>query len=62
MNGNNENDDIEWDPAAEADEIVNNVSPSYGSFGSLGKFRQVSEIPPGFRSFASFGILYQCRN
>ncbi|RGB22365.1 hypothetical protein C1646_822580 [Rhizophagus diaphanus] len=23
MNGNNENDDIEWDPAAEANEIVN---------------------------------------
>ncbi|CAB4404603.1 unnamed protein product [Rhizophagus irregularis] len=25
MNGNNENDDIEWDPAAEADEIANTM-------------------------------------
>jgi hypothetical protein len=25
MNENNENDDIEWDPAAEADEIVNTM-------------------------------------
>ncbi|RGB29704.1 hypothetical protein C1646_766283, partial [Rhizophagus diaphanus] len=25
INGNNENDDIEWDPAAEADEIINTM-------------------------------------
>jgi len=27
---------------------------SYGSYGSLGKFRPVSEVPPNFGSFAQF--------
>ena len=31
--------------------IINKVSPSYGSFGGMGKLRQVSEVSESFGSF-----------